>query len=94
MSRPTISVSLGRARLPVALAGQLMDLSPGLRGRTMAFIALAHVQGLDLRKLVESATDLRRLGVLINQSWRVSRAQSVDATALEQAAKKINALWP
>ena len=92
--RPTISVSLGRARLPVSLAGQLMDLSPGLRGRTMAFIALAHVQGLNLQKLVEATGELRRLGVLLNQSLRVSRAQSVDAAALEQAAKKINALWP
>jgi hypothetical protein len=92
--RPTMSVSLGRARLPNDLAGQLMALPPGLRGRTMALVVLAHVQGLDLQKLVESASELRRLGVLLNQSLRVSRAQSVDGAALEQAAKKVNDLWP
>jgi hypothetical protein len=60
----------------------------------MAFIALAHVQGLDLQKLVESANELRRLGVLINQSLRLSRGQSVDAVTLEKASKKVDSLWP
>lgn len=94
MSRPTTSVSFGRARLTNDLAGQLMALAPGLRGRTVAFVVLAHVQGLDLQKLVEAASELRRLGVLLNQSLRVSHAQSVDVAALEQAAKKVSALWP
>lgn len=94
MTTKTTSVSLGRARLPNDLAQQLMQLPPGLRGRTMALIALAHVQGLDLQKLVESADQLRRLGVLINQSLRVSRGASVDIPALEQTAKRVNALWP
>ena len=94
MTRPTTSVSLGRARLPVSLAGQLMALSPGLRGRTMAIITLAHVQGLDLQKLVEASNELRRLGVLLNQSLRASRAQSVDVAAVNQAVKQVNALWP
>ena len=94
MSRPTTSVSLGRARLPNDLASQLMALAPGLRGRTSALIIMAHVRGLDLQKLVESASELRRLGVLLNQSLRVSHGQSVDVAALEQAAKKVNDLWP
>ena len=94
MSQPTISVSLGRARLPLPLARQLMALAPGLRGRTMAFLVQAHVHGLDLQKLVESAPELRRLGVLINQSLRLSRGRGVDIPAVEQAAKKVDALWP
>ena len=69
-----MSVSLGRARLPIPLAQQLMQLPPGLRGRTMAFIVQAHTHGLDLQKLVAAANQLRRLGVLINQSLRSSRA--------------------
>ena len=76
------------------LAQQLLALPPGLRGRTMALIALAHVQGLDLQKLVAATVELRRLGVLINQSLRVSRGASVDLPALMETAKKVDALWP
>jgi hypothetical protein len=94
MTTRTMSVSLGRARLPMPLAQQLMQLPPGLRGRTMALIALAHAQGLDLQKLVTSASELRRLGVLLNQSLRVSRGLSVDVPALQETAKKVDALWP
>ena len=89
-----MSVSLGRARLPMPLAQQLMQLPPGLRGRTLALIVQAHVAGLDLQKLVESADQLRRLGVLLNQSLRVSRGLSVDVPALQETAKKVDALWP
>lgn len=94
MTTKTTSVSLGRARLPNALARQLLALPPGLRGRTLAFILLAHVQGFNLRKLVASAPQLRRLGVLINLSLRVSAGRGVDLPAIEQAAKKVDALWP
>ncbi len=94
MTARTMSVSLGRARLPMPLAQQLMQLPPGLRGRTMALIALAHVQGMDLQKLVASASELRRLGMLINQSLRIGRGLSVDVPALQETAKKVDALWP
>jgi len=92
MTDKTVSVALGRARLPKALAAQLLALPPGLRGRTMAFIVLAHVNGLDLAKLVASADQLRRLGVLLNQSLRHSGLP--DQTALNEAAKRVNNLWP
>jgi hypothetical protein len=94
MSARTISVSFGRARLPMGLAGQLMGLKRGLRGRTVAFIILAHTTGLDLPKLVASAVELRRLGVLLNQSLRVSRGNSVDMEALRDAVEKVKGLWP
>ena len=42
MNTKTTSVSFGRARLPQGLAGQFMGLKRGLRGRTVAFIILAH----------------------------------------------------
>ncbi|HXT10725.1 MAG TPA: hypothetical protein VN873_04115 [Candidatus Angelobacter sp.] len=94
MTTKTISVSLGRARLPKGLAAQLQALPPGLRGRTMAFIVLAHVNGLDVQKLIAAAGELRRLGVLVNQSLRVSGGRNVDAAALNQAVERINQLWP
>ncbi len=93
MTTKTTSVSFGRARLPLALAAQLNGLQPGLRGRTVALILLAHTTGLDLRQLVASAPELRRLGVLINQSLRLSRGRGMDLPAVEQAARKVTALW-
>jgi hypothetical protein len=71
-----------------------MALPRNLRGRTVAFIILAHTSGLDLKKLVSAADDLRRLGVLINQSLRVSRGSAVDAQALREAVQKVKGLWP
>jgi hypothetical protein len=94
MSQPTISVSLGRARLPLPLARDLMGLPPGLRGRTMAFLVQAHCAGLDLQKLVGASTELRRLGCLINQSLRCTRGVATDENALREAAKLIDSLRP
>ncbi len=93
MTTKTVSVSMGRARLPKALAAQLQALPPGLRGRTVAFIMLAHTTGLDLHELIAAANDLRRLGVLVNQSLRVSGGRNVDAATLGKAVERINSLW-
>jgi hypothetical protein len=90
----TASVSLGRARLPKALAEQLQALPPGLRGRTVAFIVLAHTGGLDVRQLVAASTELHRLGVLLNQSLRVSAGRGVDVPTLHEAVGKIALLFP
>jgi hypothetical protein len=49
---------------------------------------------MEVNKLIEAAKELRRLGVLINQSLRVSGGQNVDMEALNLAAKRINNLWP
>jgi hypothetical protein len=94
MTTKTASVSLGRARLPNALATQFMGLPPNLRARVVGFIVMAHVGGMDLQKLVAAIDQLRRLGVLLNQSLRVSRGVSVDVVALQEAAKKVNQLFP
>lgn len=94
MNAKTREVSFCRSHLPIALANQLMALKRGLRGRTVAFIILSHAQGLDVQKLIEAAAELRRLGVLINQSLRVSRGASVDAQALRDAVQKVKGLWP
>lgn len=94
MKAKTTTVAFCRSRLPQALAGQIMDLPRGLRGRTIGFIIMAHTQGLDLQKLVAAAVEMRRLGVLLNQSLRVSRGMSVDTAALEAAVKLIGGMWP
>jgi hypothetical protein len=94
MNTKTREVSFCRSHLPIHLANQLMALKRGLRGRTVAFIILAHAQGLDVQKLIESGVELRRLGVLLNQSLRVSRGTSVDTDALASAVKLIGGLWP
>ena len=94
MNAKTREVSFCRSHLPIALANQLMALKRGLRGRTVAFIIMSHAQGLDVQKLIESGVELRRLGVLLNQSLRVSRGTSVDTDALASAVKLIGGLWP
>lgn len=94
MNAKTTTVAFCRSRLPQQLAGQLLSLPRGLRGRTVGFIILAHATGLDVQKLVESANELRRLGVLLNQSLRVSRGTAVDAQALREATKLVKGLWP
>ena len=94
MSGRNPAVTFGRARLPKDLAGPLMALPRGIRGRTVGLILLAHNQGLDIQKLVAAASEMRRLGVLLNQSLRVSRGNSVDTDALASAVKLIGGLWP
>ena len=94
MNAKTVSVTFGRARLPQRLAGQLMELPRGIRGRAIGFILLAHTSGLDLKQLIVAATEMRRLGVLLNQSLRVSRGSSVDAQALRDAVQKLKGMWP
>ena len=94
MSGRNPAVTFGRARLPKDLAGPLTALPRGIRGRTVGLILLAHNQGLDIQKLVGAASELRRLGVLLNQSLRVSSGSSVDAQALREAVQKVKGLWP
>ena len=94
MNAKTKEVAFCRSHLPVALANQLLALPRGLRGRTVGFIIKAHATGLDIKKLVEAAAELRRLGALLNQSLRVSRGTSVDLGTLKKAVQKVKEMWP
>jgi hypothetical protein len=94
MTKRTRQVVLGRPRLPNGLAVQLKALPPSVRGRLVAFIIQAHTEGVDIKELIKSAAELRSLGVLLNQSLRVSKGMNVDTKALGLAAKRINDLWP
>ena len=85
------SVSFGRARLPYRIATNLLTLPRGQRGRMIALILRAHLAGLDIAKLVESTDELRRLGVLLNQSLRLSgRASEID---IDRGLKLLNSLF-
>lgn len=92
MTKKTKSVSFGRARLPHSLAHKLEALQPGLRSRAIAIILNSHSTGLDLGKLIEASTELKRLRALINQSLRLSVGTSVDAAALRRAVEIVNSL--
>ena len=94
MNPKTRQIAFCRSYLPIPLANQFLQLKRNLRGRTIAFIIVAHVQGLDVQKLIEAASEMRRLGVLINQSLRVSRGTSADVKAVEAAAKLIRGMFP
>ncbi len=92
MTTKTRSVSLGRARLPIDLARDLQALKPGLRGRVAALIIIAKASNIDLNELVAARNQLRRLGVLINQSLRLSHGREVDHRALAAAVRLILSL--
>ena len=92
MTTKTISVSLGRARLPLSLAHDLKALKPSLRGRVVALVLIAKATDIDLPELVAAREQLRRLGVLLNQSLRSSLGREVDLRALAAAVRLINSL--
>jgi len=94
MNPQTRQIAFCRSYLPMPLANQFLKLKRNLRGRTIAFIIIAHTRGLDVQKLIEAASEMRRLGVLINQSLRVSRGTSVDINAVESVAKLIKGMFP
>jgi len=80
--------------LPVAVANQLLSLPVGIRGKTVGLVLLAHGQGMDLTKLIVAAGQLRKLGVLLNQSIRLAKGSSVDHNALQEAVKAVQTLFP
>jgi hypothetical protein len=92
MTNKTISVSLGRARLPLVLAHDLMALEPGLRGRVVALVLIAKATDLDLTELVAVRKELRRACVLLNQSLQFPLGPEVDRRALNAAVRLINSL--
>ncbi len=92
MKAKSVRVVFGRSYLPFDLGHALNDLLPRLRGRTIALILIAHALKIDLNKLIEARDQMRRLGVLLNQSLRLSLGREVDQKALAAAVKLINSL--
>ena len=64
---PSIPV---RLRLPASEAAAWLALPPRVRARALAAVLVCYRNGVDLGLLIASCEQLRRLGVLLNQSLR------------------------
>ena len=93
MKLTTRQVRFGRGRLNTELAKQIEQLPQGIRGRLIAFVLHAHCSNVSVQKVVEAADALHRLGVLINQSLKVSRGSKVDEVALAEAVALLKGLY-
>lgn len=81
-----------RLRIAPAAAEQLQPLPARVRAEVVTLLinsALAHVP---IERLAGFRQELKNLGLLLNQSLRVSRGQSCDVVAVKSAAEVINKL--
>jgi hypothetical protein len=86
-----------RVYLPDAQATRWLSLPPSQRSRAVAAVLGGVESGIDLRQLIESTTDLRRLGVLLNQAVRLAhmgRAPLDFIERIETVIEAIEALKP
>lgn len=83
---PTLQI---RIRLSRGAAARLLSLPPRARSRAVSFILSSFEEGLDLGELLQARRELVALGVLINQSLRLSWGKSTDAVALGSVLKKL-----
>ena len=90
----TVRVPFCKSRLPEPLGNQLLALKRLQRGKTVAFIVVAHTSGLDLKAMIQAGDSMHRLGVLLNQRLRVSKGSAVDTVALAEAVALVKGLWP
>lgn len=74
-----------RLRLGQAAAEQLRGLPARVRSEVATLAINAALAGVPVARLVGYRQELKNLGLLINQSLRVSRGQSCDVEALAQA---------
>ena len=90
----SVRVPFCKSRLPEALGNQLLALKRLQRGKTIAFVVLAHASGLDLKAMIGAGESMHRLGVLLNQSLRVSKGSAVDRVALAEAVALVKGMFP
>jgi hypothetical protein len=81
-----------RLRLTPTVAGQLHALNHKARAEVVALIVNAALAGIDVKQLLGARQELRNLGLLINQSLRVSRGTETNVVVLNQAVEVINNL--
>lgn len=81
-----------RLRLAQATAEQLRPLPARVRGEVVTMLVNAALAGVPVERLVGYRQELKNLGLLVNQSLRVSRGQSCDVVAVERAAAVISKL--
>lgn len=78
-----------RIRLSKGSAQRFLSLPPRSRSRVVSFLLASVQDGLDLTELLQARRELISLGVLINQSLRLSWGQTTDAVALRELLKKL-----
>jgi hypothetical protein len=61
-----------RIRLPKNVAVKLADLPPSARSTAVASLLVSASSGVDLDRLIGAVDEIRRLGVLLNQSLRLA----------------------
>jgi len=76
-----------RIRISKPVASRLSSLPPLSRGRAISFLLASTQEGLDLNELLLARRDLISLGVLINQSLRLSWGETTDGVALHALLK-------
>lgn len=62
-------------RLPPSVAARFQGLSPRLRGQAIAAVLTGAIDGVDVRTLLTSLEELRRVGVNLNQLLHISHTQ-------------------
>ena len=83
-----------RLRLEPAAAQKLRELPATVRAEVLTLLVNASLgkQGIEVASLAGYRQELKNLGLLINQSLRVSRGQTVNVVAVEQVVEVINRL--
>ena len=81
-----------RLRLAPAAAEPLRELPARVRAEVVALLVNAALAGVPVERLVGFRQELKNLGLLINQSLRVSCGQSVNVEAVERVAGVISKL--
>ena len=71
------------------MASRFASLPPRSRSRAVSFLLASVQEGLDLAELLQARRELISLGVLINQSLRLSWGQSTDGVALRALLKHL-----
>jgi len=81
-----------RLRLAPAAAEPLRELPMRVRAEVVALLVNAALAGVPLAQLVGYRQELKNLGLLLNQSLRVSRGVACDVEAVERAVEVISKL--
>jgi len=83
-----------RLRIEPSAVQKLRELPPTVRAEVLTLLVNATLgtQGVDVASLVGYRQELRNLGILINQSLRLSHGQTVNVATLQQAVELLNQL--
>jgi hypothetical protein len=95
VSQPGYQISV-RCRVRGQLGASLHLMPRRMCSRAVAMVLAASAEGIDLDKLIAAREELRRVGLLLNQSCMISHQMGVPEAALgartERAIELINAL--